>query len=124
MTEAFKLMVLESQPDEIQDLMQIVVTGEDPLVSDELLSLTRYNQTTNSGQSVHGNRLKKLLQHAGFFKLNGRLTINRTEHYFYSKEPMRFTIDGTPSGLICRKKILEYIEKHNATLNSDDNVWD
>ena len=125
LTEARKLMILEAQPEEIQDLIQLIITENDPLVSNELLSITRYNQVSTSMSGKNPKGMRAMLQHAGFFKIRGRVRIDRVDHYFYSKKPERFTVDGKPSGWICPIKIEKYMQSHGVELEDDIvQLWD
>lgn len=124
LTEARNLMIMESQPEEIQDLMQIILKRTDPLLSEELLSLTRYNNMCESMQGKHPRNVKAMLQHAGFFKIRGKVKIQGRDHYFYSKKPDKFTEDGTPSGWIDGAKVRKFISENDAILDEDeDDVW-
>lgn len=100
-TPAFRYMARASQPNEVQQLLEMIDEAQHPDISNELLNFTRFQDFLMNGD-FDGNAaapktLNRMLENAGFWPL-GRVKIGDSNFRFYSRQPDLFTYiahDGT-----------------------------
>jgi hypothetical protein len=90
-TEARKFMVKQAQPEFIQILNDFISEGEYPLISDNLLDLTRCAEVFGQfGHDYpHVKAMSSMLSRHRFESL-GRIRIDSEIHVFYSRTPEQF----------------------------------
>lgn len=133
-TMAHNIMVKESLPEEIKLIFELIQAGEHPDISEHLLNITKLRLEFNDAdcQIPNTRRLSKLLSHAGFYPLDGRVKVGDTLCRFYSKTPHQFTVNGAATGECDQTKIVTYlkskgyddgiIEGEFTDVDFDDNV--
>ncbi len=120
-------------------VIQAGVGGDEIAILSDLLSRNKqlgfnkklFNQTAFAREYVDGEKLlslrkrwKNIFAEFAMYPITGFVQKDGTNYYFYSDNPSLWTVDGTPDGLIDKKRVREYIVDSEDGLFDDDELGD
>jgi hypothetical protein len=123
-TEAKKYMIRQAQPEFIQNLFDIIAEGSEPLITNELLDMSRLTEVLMDRDfDVPGNKAIGSMLSRYRFESLGRVKVDGSVRTFYTKDPERWqTLDELGDPVVDTTRVRAYVQEAKAKMEDDDEL--
>jgi hypothetical protein len=123
-TEAKRFMIRQAQPQFIQDVLDLIEDGADPLISLELIDSGRLLEVMQDRfLDIPANKAIGSMFSRYRFESLGKVRIGESVHSFYSREPEKFqSVDDDGTVRTDPQKVRDHVKRVKAGAEDDDEL--